>query len=260
MMRSALITGSTSGIGLAVAQDFVKRGLNVMLNGFGTKEEIDAAIDSCKKLNPAARVEYLPADLSKKDDAVALVKNSAAAFGGRLDVLVNNAGIQHVAPIDEFPDDKYEQIIAINLSAVFYTTKTAIPIMKQHKHGRIINIASVHGIVASANKSAYVAAKHGVIGLTKTVALETARSGITCNAVCPGWVLTPLVEKQIQARATADGSSYEDAMTALVSEKMPTAVPARLQEIANACWYFADEISASSTGTILNVDGAWCAQ
>lgn len=259
-MRSALITGSTSGIGLAVAQDFVRRGLNVMLNGFGSKEEIDAALASCRNLNSAVKVDYLPADLSRKDEAVALVKNSAAAFGGRLDVLVNNAGIQHVAPIDEFPDDKYEQIININLNAVFHTTKTAIPIMKQYKHGRIINIASVHGLVASANKSAYVAAKHGVIGLTKAVALETARTGITCNAVCPGWVLTPLVEKQIQARAAADGISYDDAMTALVSEKMPTAVPARLEEIANACWYFADELAAASTGTILTVDGAWCAQ
>jgi 3-hydroxybutyrate dehydrogenase len=208
---------------------------------------------------PGTKVAYVGADLSVAQDCRDLIKNAQKAFG-RLDVLVNNAGIQHVAPVATFPEEMWDKIIAINLNSVFHCTKTALPFFTEQNFGRIINIASVHGLVGSANKSAYVAAKHGVIGFTKVLSLETAKLNITANTVCPGWVLTPLVQKQIEARAQQTGKTYEEAMEALVGEKMPSGIPATTEEIALAVAYFADERNVSTRGVALNVDGAWVAQ
>lgn len=256
MLRTALITGSTSGIGLGVAKEFAKRKYNVVLNGFG---DAQAAINEVEASAPGVKVSYVGADLSKAQDCRDLIKNAQQAFG-RLDVLVNNAGIQHVAPVATFPEDMWDKIIAINLNSVFHCTKAALPYFTEQNFGRVINIASVHGLVGSANKSAYVAAKHGVIGFTKVLSLETAKLNITANTVCPGWVLTPLVQKQIEAKAQQSGKSYDEAMTELIGEKMPTGTPASTEEIALAVAYFADDRNVSTRGVALNVDGCWVAQ
>lgn len=256
MLRTALVTGSTSGIGLGVAKEFAKRKYNVVLNGFG---DAKAAIAEVEAFAPGTKVAYVGADLSKADECRDLIKQAQKSFG-RLDVLVNNAGIQHVAPVATFPDEMWDKIIAINLNSVFHCTKAALPFFVDQQFGRVINIASVHGLVGSANKSAYVAAKHGVIGFTKVLSLETAKLNITANTVCPGWVLTPLVQKQIEAKAQQTGKTYEEAMDALVGEKMPTGVPATTEEIALAVAYFADERNVSTRGVALNVDGGWVAQ
>lgn len=256
LTRTALITGSTSGIGLEVAKEFVKRRYNVVLNGFG---DSDAAIKEVAATVPGANVSFVAADLSKADECRQLIQNAAKAFG-RLDVLVNNAGIQHVSSVVNFPEEQWDRIIALNLNSVFHCTKAALPFMTSQNFGRIVNISSVHGLVGSANKSAYVSAKHGVIGFTKVLTLETAKQNITANCVCPGWVLTPLVQKQIEAKAQETGQTYEAAMESLVGEKMPTGVPASAEEIAHAVAYLADDRSVSTRGIALTVDGGWTIQ
>ena len=262
MFPGALVTGSTSGIGLAVAQGLAKMGMNVMLNGFGTKEEIDGAIEAVKQSarSPDQKILFTAADLSKANEVEGLVRATASQFNEGLSVLVNNAGIQHVSPVEDFPAEQWDKIIAVNLSAVFHTTRHAIPIMKRQQFGRIINIASVHGLVGSVNKSAYVAAKHGVIGFTKSVALETAQTGITCNAICPGWVYTPLVEKQVQLRMSETGMSWDDAAESLIGEKMPSKAFVTVEEVAAACSYFALPTTKGCTGSILTIDGGWTSQ
>jgi 3-hydroxybutyrate dehydrogenase len=256
--RVALVTGSTSGIGLAIAEALAGQGADLVLNGFGEAAAIEA-IRAGIAARHGVRVIHVAADMARPAEIDSLVAAGERHFG-RLDILVNNAGIQHTSPVESFPSDKWEQIIAINLSACFYTTRAVRPGMRARGWGRIVNIASVHGLVASVDKSAYVAAKHGLIGLTRTVALETARSPITCNAICPGWVLTPLVERQIEARAEREGVTRDEAMTRLVSEKMPSGdpvVPAALgQLVVYLCSPAADQIR----GAALPVDGAWTAQ
>ena len=214
--KTALVTGSTSGIGLGIAIELAKQGANIVMNGFGDVDGAKAQISA-----QDVKVEYHGADMSKPAEIEDMMKSATAAFGG-VDVLVNNAGIQFVSDVEDFPTERWDAIIAINLSSAFHTTRLALPHMHQQKWGRIINIASVHGLVASAGKSAYVAAKHGLIGLTKTVALETAKTGVTCNAICPGWVLTPLVQKQIDDRAAREKISVEDATRELLQEKEPS--------------------------------------
>jgi 3-hydroxybutyrate dehydrogenase len=262
MIRTALVTGSTSGIGLGVAKQFAMRGLNVVLNGFGDPAP---ALQEIRAIGASKGVQcaHVDADLSKPEECRRLIAEAAAQFqlGGdtRIDVLVNNAGIQHVAPIAEFPEREWDKIIDINLNSVFHCSKAVLPYMRRHQFGRIVHIASVHGLVGSANKSAYVAAKHGVIGFSKVLALETAKENITSNCVCPGWVLTPLVEKQIEAKAQQDRVSYAAAMETLIGEKMPSGRPASVEEIAAAVCYFADEMNVSTRGVALNIDGGWIA-
>jgi 3-hydroxybutyrate dehydrogenase len=255
--KNAIVTGSTSGIGLGVAVTLAKEGVNILLNGFGTPEEIDAA----KKAVAATgvKVDYSNADMSKPEQIAAMVAQGEKAFGA-VDILVNNAGIQFTSPIEAFPTEKWDAIIAINLSAVFHGTKAALPGMQSRGWGRIINIASVHGLVASANKSAYVAAKHGVIGLTKVTALENAGKGITCNAICPGWVLTPLVQKQIDAIAAKDGISNAEASVKLLSEKQPSKAFVTPEQLGALAVFLCGDAAAQQTGSAINMDGGWIAQ
>ena len=256
--KAALITGSTSGIGLAIARAFAAAGCDVMLNGFGKAEDIE-------KLRTGIGREfgiesgYSPADMSNPAEIATMVNMAEKEFG-KLDILVNNAGIQHVANVEDFPAEKWEAIIAVNLSAAFYSIRAALPGMKRRKWGRIINIASAHGLVASAQKAAYVAAKHGIVGLTKVVAIETANDGITCNAICPGWVLTPLVAQQIEARAKAAGQSFDEAKLALVSEKQPMHEYTRPENIGALAVFLAGEAAATITGSAYSIDGGWVAQ
>lgn len=254
---NALVTGSTSGIGLGVAQRLAAQGCNIMLNGFGTAEQIAEA----KKAIEAhgVKVAYSGADLSKPDEIEAMAKDAQAAFG-HIDVLVNNAGIQHVAPVENFSVEKWNAVIAINLSAAFHTTRLFLPSMKERNWGRIINIASAHGLVASANKSAYVAAKHGIVGLTKVVALETAQTGITCNAICPGWVLTPLVQAQIDKRAAAEGISVENAKIELLAEKQPSLEFVTPEQLGGLAVFLCSDDAAQVRGAAWNMDGGWVAQ
>ena len=256
--KSVIVTGSTSGIGLGIARAFAAQGCNVMLNGFGDSAQIEklrAAIAAEHKVT----VLYSSADMGKALEVSAMVDQVARRFGS-VDVLVNNAGIQHVAPVEEFPVEKWDQILAINLSSVFHGIRAALPGMKTRKWGRIINIASAHGLVASPFKSAYVAAKHGVVGLTKTVALETAGKGITCNAVCPGFVLTPLVETQILDRAKERGMSREDAISNVILERQPSKEFVKVEEIAALTVFLASDAAASITGSAYSIDGGWTAQ
>ncbi len=252
--KTALVTGSTSGIGLGIAQALARQGANILLNGFGEFEAAQAAIAAL-----GARVEYHGADMSKPAEIEAMMVFATEKFGG-VDVLVNNAGIQHVANVEDFPPEKWDAIIAINLSSAFHTSRWAIPGMRARNWGRIINIASAHGLVASAAKSAYVAAKHGLVGLTKASALELATTGVTVNAICPGWVLTPLVQKQIDARAQQEGISVEQAKKGLLGEKQPSlqfTTPEQLGELAVfLCSPAADNIR----GVAWAVDGGWTAQ
>ena len=256
--KSAIVTGSTSGIGKAIAETLARAGANVMLNGFGDAAEIETQRAA---LAAAAKVEvaYHGADMSKPAEIRDMVANAAAKLG-KVDILVNNAGIQFVSPVEQFPDDRWDAIIAINLSSAFHATKAALPGMRKAGWGRIINVASAHGLVASADKSAYVAAKHGIVGLTKTVALETAGSGITCVAICPGWVLTPLVQKQIDARAAAEKLSPEAAKAALLSEKQPSKEFATPEQIGETALFLCSSAADQITGSTIALDGGWLAQ
>lgn len=256
--KTALVTGSTSGIGLAVARALAAQGAHVMLNGFGAPEEIEKQRKSLES-EFGIQTAWSGADLTKPDQIELLIEDTLSQIGG-IDILVNNAGIQYVAPIEEFPPEKWEKIIALNLSAVYYGIHYALPYMKKKNHGRIINIASAHGLVASPGKSAYVAAKHGVIGLTKVVALETARTGITCNAICPGWVLTPLVQKQIDAIAEKEGIPEPEARLKLLSEKQPSLEFVRPEQIGDLACFLCSDSAAQITGSAYSIDGGWTAQ
>lgn len=256
--KVALVTGSTSGIGLGVAVELAKNGCNLMLNGFGNPEEIEVLRRNIEK-DYKVFVLYSGADLSKHGETVNLVRETENKLG-RLDILVNNAGIQHVASIEEFPHEKWQQVIAINLSAAFYTISAAIPGMKKRGWGRVINIASAHGLVASKNKSAYVASKHGIVGLTKVAALENATNNLTCNAICPGWVLTPLVQKQVDDWAEREKISVKDAEKALLSEKQPSLRFTEPSEIGAMAVFLCSENARNITGTTISVDGGWTAQ
>ena len=252
--KTALVTGSTSGIGLGIAKALAKQGANIVLYGFGDvegpKEEIAAL---------GVQVVYHGADMSKPDDIEAMMAFAAAEFG-RVDILVNNAGIQHVAKIENFPVERWDAIIAINMSSAFHTTRLALPAMKAADWGRIINVASIHGLVGSAEKSAYVAAKHGVVGLTKVTALENATTGVTCNAICPGWVLTPLVQKQVDAKAAAQGISNEEATRRLLGEKEPSMQFTTPEELGELAVFFCSAAGNNVRGVAWNMDGGWTAQ
>ena len=252
--KTALITGSTSGIGLGMARVMAMHGANIILNGFG---DVDAAKRVVSEYD--GEVGYHPADMSKPEEIAAMVKYAEMEMGG-IDILVNNAGIQHVAPIDEFPVERWDAVIAINLTSAFHTTRLTLPAMKARRWGRIINVASAHGLVASANKSAYVAAKHGLIGMTKAVALETATTAITCNAICPGWVLTPLVQKQVDARALQDGVSNEEAKRRLLSEKQPSLQFTTPDQLGELAVFLSSPAADNIRGAAINVDGGWLAQ
>ncbi|MDJ0949695.1 MAG: 3-hydroxybutyrate dehydrogenase [Alphaproteobacteria bacterium] len=256
--KNAIVTGSTSGIGLGIAEAFAGAGMNVVLNGFGDQAEIEQTRVRLEETH-GVKVLYSAADMSKPGDIAEMVGNAKAALG-RIDVLVNNAGIQHVAPIDEFPDEKWDAIIAINLSSAFHTTKAVLPDMKSQGWGRIINLASAHGLVASPFKSAYVAAKHGMLGMTKTVALEVAEQNITVNAICPGYVLTPLVEKQIPDTAKARGISEEEVIKTVMLGGQPTKKFVQTDELGALALFLCSDAAASITGTALPVDGGWTAQ
>ena len=256
--KTALVTGSTSGIGLAIARALAKDGANLMINGFGDKAAIEKERAGLEK-DFGIKARYSAADMSKPAEIAAMIAETEKEFGA-LDVLVNNAGIQHVANIEDFPIDRWDAIIAINLSSSFHTIRAAIPGMKKRKWGRIINIASAHGLVASGQKAAYVAAKHGLVGLTKTVAIEAANDGVTCNAICPGWVLTPLVAKQIEARAQQSGQTFDQAKVALVSEKQPMHEFSSPENIGALAVFLASDSAASITGSSYSIDGGWTAQ
>ncbi len=256
--KNAIITGSTSGIGLAIAHVLAGEGCNIMLNGMGEKSIIDGIIAELPQ-KFGVKCAYSAADMTKPADIRQMVADCKAQLGS-VDILVNNAGIQFTAKIEEFPEDKWDAIIAINLSSAFHSIKAALPLMRESGFGRIINIASVHGLVASATKSAYVAAKHGIVGLTKTVALEAADSPITCNAICPGWVHTPLVQKQIEDRAKAQGLSIEDATNSLIGEKQPNKRFIKPENIGALIAFLAGENGNAMTGEIITLDGGWTAQ
>jgi len=256
--RVAVVTGSTSGIGLAFARAVALCGGDVMLNGLGDAEAIEKTrADLAAETD--VRVLYHPADMTQPDQIEDMIATAQRELG-RLDILVNNAGIQHVEAVENFPADAWEKIIAINLSSAFYATKAAIPIMKAQGRGRIINVASAHGLVASPFKSAYVAAKHGVIGFTKTVALELAQENITCNAICPGFVETPIVAKQIQDQARTRGMSEEDVMKNVILGSQPTKRFVTTDELAGIFLYLASDLGASANGAHFSVDGGWTAQ
>ncbi len=256
--RVAFVTGSTSGIGLGIARGLAGAGADVALNGFGDPREIEALRVSLEREH-GVRARYHAADMSRPADIAAGVAYVQAELGS-LDVLVNNAGIQHTASIEDFPAEKWHAILAINLSSAFFATQAALPRMRERRWGRIVNVASVHGLVASAMKSAYVAAKHGLVGLTKVTALETAGSGVTANAICPGWVLTPLVQKQIDALAAEKGISLEDASVSLLAAKQPSKTFVSADELAQLAVFLCSEAARSMTGVSLPVDGAWTAQ
>ena len=255
--KAALVTGSTSGIGLAIASELAARGMNLMLNGFGDATEIET-LRARLAQDHSVDVLYDGADMSQQNALEAMLTRAAQQWGG-IDVLVNNAGIQHVAPVDEFPVDKWHAILAINLTAAFHTTRLVLPHMKFNQWGRIVNIASAHALVASPFKSAYVAAKHGIAGFTKTVALEVAEAGITANAVCPGYVLTPLVEKQIPDTAKARGITEEQVKRDVLLAAQPTKRFVTTDEVAQLVVFLCGDAAASITGTVLPIDGGWTA-
>lgn len=254
----AVITGSTSGIGLALAEALAQAGAKIVLNGLGDPARIEETRATMSKEH-GVDVRYHGADMTKPDEITDMISSTVGSFG-RLDILVNNAGIQHVSPIEDFPDDRWDQIIAINLSSAFHSTKAAVPVMKAQKRGRIVNIASAHALVASPFKAAYVAAKHGVLGLTKTVALETATFGVTVNAICPGYVKTPLVEAQIADQARARGISEDDVMRNVILAAQPTKAFVTFDQLSGLLLYLVSDLGASVNGTALSVDGGWTAQ
>jgi 3-hydroxybutyrate dehydrogenase len=252
--KTALITGSTSGIGLGIAKALARQGANIILNGFGEYAAVKAEVEAL-----GVKVGYHGADMSKPAEIEAMMTYASAEFGG-VDILVNNAGIQHVAPIESFPTDKWDAVIAINLSSAFHTTRLAIPAMRAKNWGRIINIASAHGLVASANKTAYVAAKHGIVGLTKAVALEVATTGITVNAICPGWVLTPLVQAQIDTRAANEKISVEQATKDLLGEKEPSLQFTTTEQLGGMAVFMCSPAADNVRGVAWANDGGWTAQ
>ncbi len=256
--KNALITGSTSGIGLGIARILASSGCNIVLNGFGDKLEIEKLQKSLEE-EFKVKILYHDADISKPSMISDMVNYTSNQLGG-VDILVNNAGIQHVSPIENFADEKWDSIIAINLTGAFHAIKYAVPIMRKNGFGRIINIASAHGLVGSPNKSAYVAAKHGIVGLSKVVALETAESNITCNAICPGWVKTPLVEKQITANAATANISIEEATKNLLFEKQPSLKFVSVEEIGEVVKFLSSDAGRSITGIALPIDGGWTAR
>ena len=256
--QSAVVTGSTSGIGLGIATALAEAGANVMLNGFGEAGQIERIRNDLAD-RTGVQVLHSSADMSKPDQIAAMIQEAQARFG-QLDVLVNNAGIQHVAAVDEFPDEKWEQILAINLSSNFYAIKAVLPGMKARNAGRIINIASAHGLVASPFKAAYVAAKHGVVGLTKTVALEVAETRITCNAICPGYVKTPLVEGQIADQAKAHNMSQEQVVREVILASQPNKRFVEVKELGDLVVFLCSNAAASITGIALPVEGGWTAR
>jgi len=252
--KTALVTGSTSGIGLGIAKTLALHGARVMINGFG---EVEKALAEVREHDAGA--VYHGADMSKPDQVVDMVRQCEAQLGS-CDILVNNAGIQHVALVEEFPVEKWDAIIAINLSSAFHAMRAALPGMKKRDWGRIINVASTHGLVASAAKSAYVAAKHGIVGLTKAAALENATTGVTVNAICPGWVLTPLVQKQVDAKAAAEGVSNDEAKRRLLAEKQPSQQFTTPEELAELALFLCSPAANNVRGVAWAVDGGWTAQ
>jgi 3-hydroxybutyrate dehydrogenase len=256
--KTALVTGSTSGIGLGMARSLAEQGANIVFNGFGDAQQIEKLYtDIGREFD--VQTAYHNADMSKPAEIEAMMQFAQQKFGG-VDILVNNAGIQHVANIEDFPPEKWDAIIAINLTSAFHTTRLALPGMKQKNWGRIINLASVHGLVGSSQKSAYVAAKHGLVGFTKVTALETALTGITCNAICPGWVLTPLVQKQVDDRAARENLSNEDAKKALLAEKQPSGEFVTPEELGALAVFFCSPAGNQVRGVAWNMDGGWTAQ
>ncbi len=252
--KTALVTGSTSGIGLGIAKSLALQGANLVLNGFG-----DAELPCSEIRALGVKAEHHGADMSKVPDIQDMMDFAKRSFGG-VDILVNNAGIQHVANVEDFSVERWDSIIAINLSSAFHTTRLALPLMKERNWGRIINIASVHGLVGSAQKSAYVAAKHGIVGLTKVTALENARTGVTCNAICPGWVLTPLVQKQLDAKALNLSISNEEATKLLLGEKEPSMQFTSPQELGELAVFLCTPAANNVRGVAWNMDGGWTAQ
>jgi 3-hydroxybutyrate dehydrogenase len=256
--RTALVTGSTSGIGLGIATRLAADGANIVLNGFGDAAQIEALRKDLAAKN-GVQVTYDGADMTKPGAIAAMMKKAIDQFGA-VDILVNNAGVQHVAPVDEFPVDKWDLIIALNLSSAFHTTRLALPAMKKRRWGRIVNIASAHALVASPFKSAYVSAKHGLAGFTKTVALEVAQQGITANAICPGYVRTPLVDKQIPDQAKAHGISEERVIREVILAPQPTKEFVKVDDVAALAAYLCSDAAAAITGAMLSIDGGWTAE
>jgi 3-hydroxybutyrate dehydrogenase len=256
--KTALVTGSTSGIGLGIARALGEQGANLLFNGFGDAQQIEKLYTDIGQ-EFGVQTAYHNADMSKPAEIEAMTKFAGDKFGG-IDILVNNAGIQHVAKIEEFPTERWDAVIAINLTSAFHTTRLALPGMKQKNWGRIINVASVHGLVGSAQKSAYVAAKHGLVGFTKVCGLETAQTGVTCNAICPGWVLTPLVQKQIDERAAREGISVEQARRELLAEKQPSLEFVTPEELGALAVFLCSPAGNQIRGAAWNMDGGWAAQ
>jgi 3-hydroxybutyrate dehydrogenase len=256
--KTALVTGSTSGIGLGIAKALARQGAHIVLNGFGDVDAPRAEVLAAGQAS-GAQVAYHGADMSRPADIEDMMRYSAAQFG-QVDILVNNAGIQHVANVEDFPVEKWDAIIAINLTSAFHTSRLALPSMRRANWGRIINVASVHGLVGSAQKSAYVAAKHGLVGLTKVTALETATTGVTANAICPGWVLTPLVQKQVDAKAAALGLTNEEATKLLLGEKEPSMQFTTPDELGELAVFFCSPVGNNVRGVAWNMDGGWAAQ
>jgi 3-hydroxybutyrate dehydrogenase len=256
--KSVVVTGSTSGIGLAIARAFAKEGANLTLNGFGEAAAIEKERAGIEK-EFGVKAIYSGADMTKPDQIADMIKSSEKTFGS-VDVLINNAGIQFVAKVEDFPIEKWDAVIATNLSAAFHTSRVALPGMKSRKWGRIINIASAHGLVASAEKAAYVAAKHGIIGLSKVIAIEAANDGVTCNAICPGWVLTPLVQQQIEARAKTEGKTVEQAKNELLAEKQPMLQFSTPENVGALAVFLAGDAAATITGSSYSIDGGWTAE
>lgn len=256
--KTALVTGSTSGIGLGIAQALAAEGANVVFNGFGDAAQI-ADLQTQTAAQFGVKTAYFGADMTQPEQIEQMMKDAISQFGS-VDILVNNAGIQHVATIEDFPVERWDAVIAINLTAAFHTTRLALPVMQQKNWGRIINIASAHGLVASAGKSAYVASKHGIVGLTKVTALENAQTGITCNAICPGWVLTPLVQKQVDARAAANKISIDQAKRELLLEKQPSGEFVTPEQLGALAVFLCSDAAAQVRGVAWNMDGGWVAQ
>ncbi len=255
--KNAVVTGSTSGIGQAIATMLAEQGCNVMLNGFGDKDKIESFRKELADRNKV-KVNYSPADMSRPPEIEAMINETARVFGG-IDILVNDAGIQYTAPVEKFPPEKWDAIIAVNLASSFHTVRHTLPLMRRQKYGRIINIISVHGLVASVEKIAYVSAKHGLAGLTKAVALEAANDNITCNGICPGWVLTPLVQKQIEDRSRKENKSEKEVKSELLQKQAVKAF-VKPEDIAGFVVFLCGPHSNSITGATLTIDGGWTAQ